>query len=342
MRAAAGALALSRARAAAERRDLPIRRRRSLLLGGEAPGYPVSICIFGEWIDRVVASEPLSGPKGRLIRAGPAPGRDAVAAWFWRQRAPGRGPKERPGPGRTPVSGFIADLWSDEAGRAARRRPSAGVHARRSAAVASGWSGPGHRQPRAGARDEGEDFADGWFLAGGFGQREVGLDLVAVAAAVFVLDDDPAAVRSVTMPWALCSVMPRLAAMSRSRVSGSWARHSRTRAWLVRKTPALHLLQTTVSRNLLLVFGCECRVRADTGISRRRRPRWPGVTGGSRPWCSRCVALSGGSCNCRTWVRRARDPGPGPAGPKRRHDKRPHVPRRLAGLNGAAGELPAA
>src|SRR5205809_7294247 len=63
MRAAAGALALSRARAAAERRDLPIRRRRSLLLGGEAPGYPVSICIFGEWIDRVVASEPLSGPK---------------------------------------------------------------------------------------------------------------------------------------------------------------------------------------------------------------------------------------------------------------------------------------
>jgi hypothetical protein len=32
--------------------------------------------------------------------------------------------------------------------------------------------------------------------------------------------------------------MPRLAAMSRSRALGSWARHSRTRAWLVRK---LHL-----------------------------------------------------------------------------------------------------
>jgi hypothetical protein len=30
------------------------------------------------------------------------------------------------------------------------------------------------------------------------------------------------------------------------------------------------------SRNLLLVFNCECRLRADTGISRRRRPRCPG------------------------------------------------------------------
>jgi len=35
------------------------------------------------------------------------------------------------------------------------------------------------------------------------------------------------------------------------------------------------------------------------------------------------LALSGGSCNCcRTWVRRARDPGPGPAGPERRHGER--------------------
>jgi hypothetical protein len=39
-----------------------------------------------------------------------------------------------------------------------------------------------------GAREEGEDFADGGFLGGGFGQREVGLDLVAVAAAIFLLD----------------------------------------------------------------------------------------------------------------------------------------------------------
>jgi hypothetical protein len=34
------------------------------------------------------------------------------------------------------------------------------------------------------------------------------------------------------------------------------------------------------------------------------------------------LALSGGSRNCWTWVHRARDPGPGPAGPQRRHDER--------------------
>src|ERR1039458_255976 len=37
------------------------------------------------------------------------------------------------------------------------------------------------------------------------------------------------------MPWALRSVMPRLAAMSRSRAAGSRAMHTNTRAWLVRK-----------------------------------------------------------------------------------------------------------
>ncbi len=44
------------------------------------------------------------------------------------------------------------------------------------------------------------------------------------------------------------------------------------------------------------------------------------------------LALSGGSRTCRTWVHRARDPGPGPAGPKRRHDERPHVRWRLAAV----------
>ena len=58
-----------------------------------------------------------------------------------------------------------------------------------SAVVASGWSSPGQLLPRAGARKEGQDLADGGFLAGGFRQREVRLDLVAVAAAVFLLDD---------------------------------------------------------------------------------------------------------------------------------------------------------
>ena len=67
----------------------------------------------------------------------------------------------------------------------------------------------------------------------GFGQREVRLDLVAVAAAVFVLDQ--VAGCGQVGDDALRSVMSRLAAMSRSRAPGSWARHSRTRAWLVGK-----------------------------------------------------------------------------------------------------------
>ena len=37
------------------------------------------------------------------------------------------------------------------------------------------------------------------------------------------------------MAWAERSVMPTLAAMSRSRTPGSRAMHSSTRAWLVRK-----------------------------------------------------------------------------------------------------------
>ena len=47
------------------------------------------------------------------------------------------------------------------------------------------------------------------------------------------------------MPWALRSVMPRLAAMSRSRAPGSRAMHSSTRAWLVRK---LQLVISTIYR----------------------------------------------------------------------------------------------
>jgi hypothetical protein len=49
----------------------------------------------------------------------------------------------------------------------------------------AGWSRTGQLQSRAGAGKEGQDVADGGFLAGGFWQREVRLDLVAVAVAVF-------------------------------------------------------------------------------------------------------------------------------------------------------------
>jgi hypothetical protein len=44
----------------------------------------------------------------------------------------------------------------------------------------------------------------------------------------FCLTTYPAVVRSVTMPYALRSVMLRAAAMSRNRVPASWAMHSRT------------------------------------------------------------------------------------------------------------------
>ena len=53
---------------------------------------------------------------------------------------------------------------------------------------ASGWSGPGQFLALfAYAGEEGEDFSGGGSLAGGLGQRQVRLDLVAVAAAVLSL-----------------------------------------------------------------------------------------------------------------------------------------------------------
>jgi hypothetical protein len=100
--------------------------------------------------------------------------------------------------------------------------------------VPSGRSGPGQLQSRAGAREQGQDVADGGFLAGGFGQREVRLDLVAVAAAVFLLRRVAGSVGLVTMPQALRSVLPGAAAMSRSRTPGSRAMRSSNRARLVR------------------------------------------------------------------------------------------------------------
>ena len=99
----------------------------------------------------------------------------------------------RPGPGRTPV----VRVHRGAPGRMRWPR---------------GWSGPGQLQSRAGAREQGQDAADGRFLAGGFGQQEVSLELVAVAAAIFLLRHVAGSVRSVTMSWALRSVLPGPAA----------------------------------------------------------------------------------------------------------------------------------
>jgi hypothetical protein len=77
------------------------------------------------------------------------------------------------------------------------------------------------------------------------------------------------------MPQALRSVMPRPAAMSRSRAPGSCAMHSSTRAWLVRKLQFAMTRQSTIySRNILLVSHCGYRLRAAPGTGRRRcRPQ---------------------------------------------------------------------
>jgi len=68
------------------------------------------------------------------------------------------------------------------------------------------------------------------------------------------------------MPWALRSVMPTLAAMSRSHTPGSWAGHSGTRAWLVRKLQPLTLkYYQQKTRKILLVFCCLCKLVPGTG-----------------------------------------------------------------------------
>src|SRR5712692_8573644 len=140
----------------------------------------------------------------------------------------------------------------------------------------------GQLSPRAGAREKGQHLADGDLLAGGLGQREVRLDLVAVAAAVFLLDHvvglgqvgddavgaalgDAHAGRDVAQPHArvMCDAQQDPAVIGQ-------------------EAPARHASKTTThSRNLLLVFNCGCRLRGDTGTSRRRRPTCPGVTGGA-------------------------------------------------------------
>ena len=73
------------------------------------------------------------------------------------------------------------------------------------------------------------------FPAVGLGGQEVSLDLAAVAAAVLVLGDVPGLgeISDDAVGGALGDA--GLPAMSRSRTPGSWAMHSSTGAWLVRK-----------------------------------------------------------------------------------------------------------
>ena len=118
-----------------------------------------------------------------------------------------------------------------------------GPGARRAPTCAGARSAGFMRSLVAGAGQEGQELADGAFPAAGLGERQVGLDLVAVAAAVLVLDDVPGPGEVGDDAVGGASVTPVLAAMSRSRTPGSWAMHSSTRAWLVRE------LQSVTSAN---------------------------------------------------------------------------------------------
>src|SRR5271155_1680976 len=88
----------------------------------------------------------------------------------------------------------------------------------------------------------------------------------------------PAAVRSATIAWALRSVMPRLAATSRSRTPGSRLMHSSTRAWLVRKFQ----LSTPRTYHYILEMYCAFLVSGVRGEQIRtvggRRPQQDRVT----------------------------------------------------------------
>src|SRR6266516_3264818 len=75
--------------------------------------------------------------------------------------------------------------------------------------------------------------------------------------------------------------MPRLAAMSRNRTPGSWAMHSSTRAWLVRKVQFAIINRLPDSGNKLLVSRCGRRVQDRHRASAAKGGQLPGATGGA-------------------------------------------------------------
>jgi hypothetical protein len=99
-----------------------------------------------------------------------------------------------------------------------------------------------------GAREEGQDFAGGGFLAGGSGQRQARLDLGTVAAAVFLLDHvagcgqaaDDAAGAGPQAQRPLMPGLPGLAGMPRSYAAGDRTMPNGARARLARN-PARYL-----------------------------------------------------------------------------------------------------
>ena len=127
------------------------------------------------------------------------------------------------------------------------------------------------REPgQAVVQQHGQDLADGGLPAAGLAQRQVRLDLVAVAERPsFCFTTSPALARSVMMPWALRSVMPRLAEMSRSRAPGR-GRCTAAPGVVGQETPLRHAVVSTIHfRNTLLASGsCGLLVAADRLMQR--------------------------------------------------------------------------
>jgi hypothetical protein len=224
--------------------------------GRERPGSPARRPVLISTA-RPLASRQLARDRpvtGRLTATGEQSGGDARGA----------GTDAMPG---SPLSAAMAGAPGFIWGKAGAGKDAGGPGPSRSSgsdAVASGRSGPGQLQSRAGAREQGQDVADGGFLAGGFGQREVRLDLVAVAAAVFLLRRVAGSVGLVTMPQALRSVLPGPAASRGAARPGRGRCTAATgRGWSGHSSSSPRRM-VTISRNLLLVSNCECKLRADT------------------------------------------------------------------------------
>jgi hypothetical protein len=182
--------------------------------------------------------------------------------------------KARAGKGRR-WSGSIAELRVGCGGLRLVRSGSAAVSRRRPRA------GPGRRRWR----------VPGWRVRAAGGAPGSGSGC---GGRLFCFAAQPAAVGPVTMPQARRSVLPGPAAMSRSRTPGSRSRtpgsramHSSNRAggWSGHSSSPPRRM-VTISRNLLPVSNCGCRLRADTRDQPPTAAKVPGVTRGSRPWSS--------------------------------------------------------
>jgi hypothetical protein len=104
----------------------------------------------------------------------------------------------------------------------------------------------------------------GSWLAGS-GQREVRLDLVAVAVAVFLLDDLAGCGRAGDDAVGAAFGMPRLTAASRNRGPGRARCIAGARAGRPGSSCFSSMRTGTVSGNVLLVSDCGCRLGAGTG-----------------------------------------------------------------------------